>query len=302
MFKHIKPFIQAAGILAVALSLPFAATSAADGKKIYISGDMEGLAGAVTSQQLGPNGFEYNEFRHFYTAEVNAAIDAAFKAGATEILVSDSHGNGQSLLLDELNPKVKLVRSWPRPLGMMEGIDASFDGAIFIGYHASSVNTRGIRAHTESSAQLLFIKLNGIAMSEAGINAAIAGDFDVPVIMISGDDAIAKEATDMLGNIETAVVKWAHSNHSATTLLPAAARALIAEKVTAAVKKSGTFKPYKLKGPITVDIAFQKREKAHLASYISVVERLDAQTIRFMAKDMTEASKFIAVMLSLNAG
>ena len=299
MFKHIKSYAQAATILATALCLPIAATNAADGKKIYISGDMEDLAGAVTPEQLGPNGFEYERFRRFYTAEVNAAIEGAFAAGATEILVSDSHGNGQSLLIDKLNPKVKLVRSWPRPLGMMQGIDASFDGAVFIGYHASSVNTKGVRAHTKSSSKLLAIKLNGVAMSEAAINAAIAGDFGVPVIMISGDDAIAKEATDMIGNIETAVVKWAHSNHSATTLLPGAAQALIKEKVKTAVAKSHTYKTMKLKGPIEVDIVFMKRESAHLANYMRGVELIDAQTVRYMAEDMTDASKFFTVATSL---
>jgi D-amino peptidase len=126
---------------------------AADALKIYISADMEGLAGAVTSEQLGPSGFEYGQFREFMTAEVNAAIEAAREAGATEILVSDSHGNGQNLLLDKLPADVQVVRSWPRPLGMMEGIDASFDGAIFIGYHVLMIS--GDNAIVEEARGLL---------------------------------------------------------------------------------------------------------------------------------------------------
>ena len=109
-------------------------------KKIFISADLEGVVGAVTGEQLGPGGFEYNRFREFMTAEVNAAIEAAKSAGATEILVADSHGNGQNLLIEKLPKDVKLIRSWPRPLGMMEGIDSSFDGVIFTGYHASTDN------------------------------------------------------------------------------------------------------------------------------------------------------------------
>ena len=108
------------------------------GLKIYISADMEGVTGAVTGEQLGPGGFEYERFRQFMTNEVNAAIDAARAAGATEFVVSDSHGNGQNLLIDQLPADVTIVRSWPRPLSMMAGIDETFDGVIFIGYHAST--------------------------------------------------------------------------------------------------------------------------------------------------------------------
>ena len=113
---------------------------AADGPKIYISSDMEGVVGAVTGEQLGPSGFEYQRFREFMTAEVNAAIEGARSAGAGEILVADSHGNGQNLLIDKLPKDVKIVRSWPRPLGMVGGLDDSFDGVIFLGYHASTDN------------------------------------------------------------------------------------------------------------------------------------------------------------------
>ena len=96
--------------------------------KIYISADMEGVVGVVTDEQLGPNGFEYQRFREIMTQEVNTAIEAAFEAGATEILVSDSHGNGQNLLIEKLPRNVQIIRSWPRQFGMMTGIDETFDG------------------------------------------------------------------------------------------------------------------------------------------------------------------------------
>jgi len=124
--------------LAAVLSAVSPAT-AQDGLKIYISADMEGVVGTVTGEQLGPSGFEYEQARRWMTEEVNAAIRGARAAGATEILISDSHGNGQNLLLDELPEDVRVIRSWPRPLGMMAGIDDTFDGAIFIG---SSATTR----------------------------------------------------------------------------------------------------------------------------------------------------------------
>jgi D-amino peptidase len=261
--------------------------------KIYISADMEGVVGAVTGDQLGPQGFEYGRFREFMTEEVKAAVEAAFEAGATEIAISDSHGNGENLLIERLPKNVTVVRSWPRPLMMMEGIDATFDGVIFLGYHTSTTNMSGVRAHTISSARLADVRINGTSMPEAGINAAIAGHFNVPVIMISGDDAIVKEATDLLGNIEGAVVKWAISFHSAKTLTPEAAYALIREKTKKAIARIKEFKPYKVKEPVQLDVRFKAYRPSELLSYLSIVQRTDAHSIRFMGKDIVEVSKFL---------
>ena len=269
-----------------------------EGFSIYISADMEGVVGAVTGDQLGPSGFEYQEFRELMTAEVNAAIRAARRAGATRILVSDSHGNGQNLLLDRLPPDIQLVRSWPRPLMMMEGVDETFDGAIFIGYHASTTNTQGVRAHTLSSANLTAVRLNGIPVSEAGLNAAIAGHFGVPVLMISGDDAIVAEARDLLGDVEGAAVKQAISFHAATTLMPQAALELIGEKVESAMKRIDQFRPYEMETPIELEVSFKNYRPIQLLSYLPIVQQVDSHTIRYVAEDMVEISKFLEFITS----
>jgi D-amino peptidase len=266
--------------------------------KIYISADMEGVVGAVTGDQLGPQGFEYNRFREFMTEEVKTATEAAFEAGATEVVISDSHGNGENLLIEKLPKNVTVVRSWPRPLMMMQAIDETFDGAIFIGYHTSTNNMTGVRAHTISSARLADVKLNGVSMSEAGINAAIAGHFNVPVIMISGDDAVVKEVTDLLGPIEGAVVKWAYGFHSARTLTPEAAYDLIREKVKRAIGRIKDFKPYRIKDPVKLDVRFKNYRPSELLSYLSIVERTDSHSIRFIGKDIVEVSKFLEFITS----
>ncbi|HSG08578.1 MAG TPA: M55 family metallopeptidase [Longimicrobiales bacterium] len=263
------------------------------GLKVYISADMEGVVGTVTSDQLGPAGFEYQRFREIMTAEVNAAIAAARQAGATEILVSDSHGNGENLLMERLPQDIQLVRSWPRPLGMMEGIDDSFDAVFFIGYHAGTNNTRGVRAHTLSSANLTGIRLNGVAVPEAGISAAIAGHFGVPVVMVSGDDAIAEEATALLGDLETAVTKWAISFHSARTLMPEASYSVIRQKAEAALARLSDFRPYRLEGPVSLEISFKNYTPAELLAYLPGVERVDSHTVRYVGKDMLEVSRFL---------
>lgn len=270
--------------------------------KIYISADMEGVVGAVSSDQLGPGGFEYQKFREFMTAEVNAAIEAAREAGATEIVVSDSHGNAQNLLLDKLPKDILLVRGFPRPLMMMEGIDETFDGVIFLGYHSSTSNPEGVRAHTMSSARLADVRLNDVTMSEGSFNAAIAGQFGVPVIMISGDDAAVKEVTDVVGDIEGAVVKWNYGFHSARTMMPEAAYALIREKVRKAMGRIGEFKPYKVSTPVKLDVRFKSYRPSELLSYLSIVERTDSHSIRFSGKDMVEASKFMEFILTYEPG
>jgi D-amino peptidase len=287
------------GLLLVML-LFTVATEPADAQekmKIYISADMEGVVGVVTGENLGPSGFEYSKAREWMTAEVNAAIDGARAAGATEIVISDSHGNGQNLLIDKLPPDVTLIRSWPRPLMMMEGIDETFDAAIFIGYHSSTTNNEGVRAHTMSSGRLADIRLNGISVPEAGINAAIAGHFGVPVVMLSGDNAIVEEARALLGDIEGAVVKEAISYHSAKTLMPEVAYKLIREKVTTAIERIADFEPYELSTPVTLDVRFKNYRPSEVLAYLSIVERTDSHSIRFVGKDMIEVSKFLEFMM-----
>lgn len=290
-------------LLAVLLPVLFVASDMPGQQtlKIYISTDMEGVVGAVTGEQLGPSGFEYQRFREFMTREVIAAIEAAREAGATDILVSDSHGNGQNLLIERLPQDVQIVRSWPRPLMMMQGIDSTFDAVIFLGYHASTSNPQGVRAHTMSSATLADVRVNSVPMSEAAFNAAIAGHFGVPVIMISGDDAAVQEAQQVIGPIEGAVVKWNYSFHAARSLTPAAAYELIREKVIRAIRRIAEFKPYRPTTPLTLDVRFKNYRPAELLAYLPIVERTDSHSIRYVGKDMIELSKFMEFMLSYRA-
>ena len=270
--------------------------------KIYISADMEGVAGAVSGEQLSPAGFEYQRFREFMTQEVNAAIAAAFAAGATEITVSDSHGNAQNLLIEKLPKNVFVIRGFPRPLMMMQGIDETFDGVIFLGYHSSTTNPAGVRAHSFSSARLADVRLNNVSMSEGSFNAAIAGHFNVPVIMVSGDDAAVKEVSAIVGDVEGATVKWNYGFHSARTMMPEAAYALIREKVKVAVGRIKDFKPYKPKAPLQLDVRFKNYRPSEILSYLSIVERIDAHSIRFIGKDMVEVSKFLEFIMTYEPG
>ena len=293
------------GVLFVATALcwflcpeaePQASASAAKKLKVYISVDMEGVAGVVTADQLGPGGFEYERFRHFMTNETLAAVRAAKESGATEVAVSDSHGNGESLLIDEFPKHVRIVRSWPRHGGMMAGLDSSFDAALFVGYHASTTNMHGVRAHTFSSAHLTRVLLNGNPVSEGEFNAAFAGALGVPVIFASGDDAALEELKSRLGNIETAETKKNLSFHSAETLTPEASCERIGAGVKAALARLHDFKPYAIKAPVTLEISFKNYMPAQMISYLRSVQRVDSHTIRFVGKDMAEVSDFVDVV------
>ncbi len=266
--------------------------------KVYISADMEGVAGVVSPEQLGPAGFEYQRFREFMTAEVLAAIAGARDGGATEVVVSDSHGNGQNLLIERFPADVTVIRSFPRPLMMMQGLDSTFSAAVFIGYHASTTSPAGVRAHTISSANLAAVELNGVAMPEAGINAAIAGRFGVPVVMISGDDVAVAEAQRLLGNIEGAVVKRAISFHAAATLTPEAAQALIRQKVRAAVARRGELRPYVVAAPVRLDVTFKNYRPAEVLAYLPGVQRTTAHAVRFTGADILEVSRFLEFITS----
>ena len=274
--------------------LGFAQAPADSGKKlkVYISVDMEGVAGVVTPDQLGPGGFEYERFRHFMTDETLAAVRAAKEAGAGEIVVSDSHGNGENLLIEEFPKDVRIVRAWPRHGGMMAGLDSSFSAAMFIGYHASTTNPNGVRAHTFSSAHYTRVALNGNAVTEGEYNAAYAGAKGVPVIFASGDDAAVEEIKSRLGNLETVETKKSFSFHSAETLTPAASCDKILAGVKSALGRLHDFTPYVIKTPVTLEITFKNYMPAEVLSYLRTVQRVDSHTIRFVGKDMDEVDDF----------
>jgi len=269
--------------------------------KILISVDMEGVAGAVTEQQLGPAGFEYARFREFMTNETLAAIEGAKQAGATEIVVVDAHGNGQNLLIEKLPEDVKLIRSWPRKYHMVGGIDNSFDGVMLIGYHSSTSNLEGVRAHTFSSAKLTNVSINNKSVSEGIWAAMVVGHFNVPVILITGDNIATAETKDFIGDTETAVVKEAYGFHSAKSLTPSASCKLIKVASTKAVSRIKDFKPFKVSTPVTMDVSFKNYRPVELLSYLPIVKRIDSHTIRFVGDDIIAADDFFIFMMDYNS-
>lgn len=285
-------------LLVAVSSLASTNVAAAEELRVYISADMEGVTGVVSRTQNSPEGREYETYRSQMTADVNAAIEGAFAAGATEIVVSDSHGGGENLKLEELNPAAKLVRSFPRPLDMMHGIDDSFDAAMFVGYHASAGTRDAVLAHT-GNARISAFLVNGMNLPEGGINAAIAGHFDVPVVMISGDRAAIEELRNLLGDIESAQVKVGNGVTSATVLHPTVTRELIRESAQWGIVRRGEIKPYKIRRPATVDVSFFRTTDAEVASFFPGAIRTEANSVRFDVEDAIGMAKLFNGLMYL---
>jgi D-amino peptidase len=285
----------------VLLTTPFAAGAQPRARKIFISVDMEGISGVVDPAQLGPDGFEYQRAREWMTGEVNAAIAGVRAAGPAEILICDSHGNGQSLLIDKLPDDVRIVRGFPRPLEMMQGLDDTFAAAVFIGYHASEWTADAIRSHTISSARLLGIKLNGMEVSEGIFNAALAGHFNVPVAFVSGDRLAVTQLQRVVPAAEGAIVKEPYGYHSAATVTPARGQALIREGVTRAIGKLSSLQPYRLSAPIALEVGFKLTIDAERAAFVPGLTRSDAHNVKGTFRDMPEVTRLLQVLTSLSA-
>jgi D-amino peptidase len=268
--------------------------------RVYICADIEGVAGVVSFQHLSPEGFEYQRAREWMTGEVAAAIAGARAGGATEIVVSDSHGNGQNLLLEKLPDDVTVVRSWPRPLEMMQGIEeGTFGAVLMVGHHAGHSDMDGSIAHTFTGA-IMEVRLNGEPASETRLNAALSGHFGVPVTLVTGDEAYVRGAHDLLGDVEAVTTKWGYTDYCARTIMPAKSQALIRAAAEAGIRRAASLQPYRVSAPITLDIVFKQRMPAEVLAMLSIVERTAATAIRVNFRDMVEAMRFIVFVTNYN--
>ncbi len=257
--------------------------------KIFISVDMEGISGIVDSSQTNRDHKEYEKARALMAADVNAAIDGIFELGEAEIVVSDGHGKMINIEPEALNEAAVLVRGTPKPLSQMAGIDSSFDAAIFIGYHSMKGTLHGILSHTFSSKTIESLKINGMEAGETMMNAAIAGYYGVPLVSVSGDLAVTKEAKALIPEIETVAVKEAISRTAAQCLHPKRARKLIKETVARALERRKSIQPFVLKPPIEFDVRYINVGMADAVEFMPSAKRIDGKTIRFVLDDYLEA-------------
>ncbi|MDR3575574.1 MAG: M55 family metallopeptidase [Anaerolineaceae bacterium] len=260
--------------------------------KLLIAVDMEGISGVVHWEQVTPGDPEYQRFRHIMTADVNAAVQGAAEAGADDIQVTDGHWNGTNILIEELDARARLNSGSPSPFSMVEGIDSGVEAAFFIGYHARSGATNGILNHTWSDARIANVWLNGRLTGETGLNGSVCGAFQVPVLMISGDQTVADEAREWIAGIDTVVVKQASGMMAANCLPPQTAQQTIRETAGQAIQKflhGGAPAPIKTSKPVTIGIEFNYVDMAERAMLLPGAKRLDGKKIEFQTSDMVSA-------------
>jgi D-amino peptidase len=260
--------------------------------KILIAADMEGITGVTNWDQVDPHHAEYPRFRRLMTGDVNAAVRGVCDAGVKDILVTDGHDRGTNILLEDLDPCARLISGDYSPLAMVQGIDQGIDGLIFIGYHARAGSQNAILDHTWSSRRVANLWLNDTLVGEYGLNGAVAGHFKVPVLMLTGDQTACAQASELLGAIETVVVKTAVSRMAADCLPPQISEELIQKAATQAVKRlqSGEApKPFILSKPVHVTIEFNSSDQADQAAILPGAQRVDGRTLTVTVKDMLSA-------------
>ncbi|MEQ8811225.1 MAG: M55 family metallopeptidase [Imperialibacter sp.] len=262
--------------------------------KLFISVDMEGIGGIGTSKMTS-GGKDYDTGRKLMTDEVNAVVTAIFETGPATIVVNDSHGDMQNLLHTQLDPRVEYIQSNIKPLGMVQGLDSSFDGVIYIGYHAMAGTENGFLAHT-GSGSVKGLWINGTEVGEGGLNTYFSGAVGVPVILASGDKTFAEEIKKLVPGVRTVSTKEAIGSSAAKLLHPDVVKKELQTQTKAVLKDIKNAKPLPVQNPIEFVLKVDAPTRADVAMGIPGMKRVDGYTVSYQAKDMDEAYKLIRII------
>jgi D-amino peptidase len=275
---------------------------------VYISIDMEGVAGVVHVDQTRRTGHDYERARRWMTAEANAAIAGAFDGGATAVLVNDSHGDMRNLVLDELDPRAELITGSLKPLSMVEGVTSQAACALFVGYHAGAGSRAGILDHTYYGRVVARCRVGGKDWNETALNAAVCGALGVPVVLVTGDQTVCAQAREHLGDVATVAVKDAITRFSARTLHPAIACEKIRAAATAAVHRGGRPssgpdrsgpQPFRPAPPFELEIDFVNAACADVAELVPGTRRTGGAACAYRAPDAATLIQVIQAWTAL---
>jgi D-amino peptidase len=291
---------KAVFILAIFLVLGAVQASPQAGPKVFISVDMEGIWGVVHGNQTSSSSAEYGPARKWMADDVNAVIAGLFEAGAAEVVVNDSHGSMRNIVADALDPRASLISGTPKPLSMMQGIDETFSACVFVGYHARAGSAPAVLDHTISGGVVRAIRVNGLELPELGLNAAIAGYFNVPVIMLTGDTETCAQAKSLLGEgIVTVAVKEAQGRYAAKNLPLEEARKRLKEGAREALQKSSQAAAFRLKPPFKFELEVNNSALAEPPALIYLVERTGPRTVEFLSDDYLRGFKLLRALIGL---
>jgi D-amino peptidase len=252
--------------------------------KLYISSDMEGVAGVCAWEQVDARTphQEYALYRRYYTREVAAAVEGAWAGGAGDVLINDSHGPMRNLLFDELPSDVRVIFGNRKPFSMVQDADDSFGGAFFVGYHGGAGEANAVLCHTYTPSVIYEVRVNGVRCSEATINAGLLGHYGVPLLMVTGDRATVDGVREQMPWVRGVVVKDSIGNFAAGSMSPVAAQRAIQAQAELAIAEAATAKPYVFEPPLELSVQLVKTEQADLVELIPGFERTGARSVRFV--------------------
>lgn len=267
--------------------------------KVFISVDMEGVSGITDPEDVLPDGADYQRGREFMTGDANAAILGAYDGGADEVLVNDSHWIMRNLLLERLDTRARTIKGFHKSMCMVQGLDPSYDGAVFVGYHSCAGTEGGVLNHTLLGKEIQNIYLNGEPTGETRLNAAYAGHFGIPVLLVAGDTAVCEEARRVLGDVETVAVKDGIDKFTADCLHPHVAQERIREATARALAGRDRFRPYQLEPPYRVGVEWNSTTIAATCGLIPGVRLSAPRSVEYTTQDYPEAMRVLVAMLLL---
>jgi D-amino peptidase len=267
--------------------------------RIFISVDMEGIGGVTTVRQTTRGTDDYEWARRLMTQETNAAVEGAFDAGALDVVVSDSHGDMGNLLPHELDGRVELVQGTPKlPWSMLAGIDEDFTGAIFVGYHAGAGTAGAILDHTYTG-WFADVRVNGESWNETHLNAALAGTFGVPLLVVAGDRACCEQAEARLPWVRTVTTKEGFANRAGRSRSPENVREELRMVVSDAVKLSDRAEAWRPEGPYALEVDVTSTALADMLAIAPGTERPAARTVRFETGDLRMLYRAVLTWMNL---
>ncbi len=265
--------------------------------RVYISADMEGASGVVHAAQTAPDAPEYARACELMIGDVNAAVEGALAGGATYVLVNDSHWNMRNLRLEQLHPAAELISGTPKPFSMVQGLDASFDAAFFVGYHGMAGSSPATIDHTYTEDSIYRVTIGGRTVGELGINALFAGHHGVPVALVTGDQTLAAEARALLGEVVAVEVKEAYSRSAARCLPLEESRRRIRDGARLALASRG--RPLRPESPVTLLVEFMKSSQADMAALLPGAERVGPRAVQYSHASYIEIYRAWRVMYNL---
>ena len=267
--------------------------------KVYISADIEGIWGVVSRKQVIGESGDYLRARKLMTKEVNLVCEELFNNGVKEIVVNDSHGPMDNIIIEELHPDVSLVSGYPKDLSMMEGVDETFDCAMLIGYHPKAGTEQGIFDHTYAGRVVSKLMVNGEEVGESGLNALVAGQFGVPVVLVAGDDKVTMDVKEEIGDIETVAVKNTKSRYCAQNLPYNKVKISYKEAVAKAIANVDKYPVKKYTTPLTITLEFPQAVMVDKALSVPQVRKINSKTVEFEGENPVELYKLFRGVVTL---